>query len=404
MAGIYERLGVPVIINAKGTSTRVSGGIMAPEVADAMREASQHCVDMWQLHGRASEIIAGVTGAEAGLVTSGAAAGLLLGTAACLAGLDPTRMNRLPDTGGMKDEVLVPRSHRNAYDHAIRTAGATLVEVGIPDRFSGAGVRDTEPWELAAAIGEATAAVFYVAQAHALPPLPAVVAVAHEAGVPVLVDAASQVPPVGNLRRFIDEGADLVAFSGGKAIGGPQGSGILCGRRDLIASAALQSLDNDLYFEQWDPPAALIDKAALPGLPQHGIGRPCKAGKEEIVGLLTALARFTDEAVERERRAVWAERARALAEALRGIPHAEVIAVADGYRPGIPSVRLKLDEAAAGTTAYRLALALQYGAPSIQADVGHVGEGIVGFSAMCLEEGHPKAIAARVRAILGAGG
>ena len=152
MSGIYEQLGVRAIINAKGTSTRVSGGIMSPEVADAMRDASQHCVDMWEVQGRASQIIADLTGAEAGIATSGAAAGLLLGTAACIAGLDPAKMNRLPDTSGMKDEVVTPRSHRNFYDHAVRTAGAKFVEVGIPDRFSGAGVRDTEAWEIAAAI------------------------------------------------------------------------------------------------------------------------------------------------------------------------------------------------------------------------------------------------------------
>ena len=144
MLNVYERLGVPTIINAKGTATRVSGAPMPPEIAAAMQEATQHCVDMAQLQGRASEIIAQATGAEAGMVTAGASAGLLLGTAACLAGLDPARMNRLPDTTGMRDEAVVVRSQRNFYDHAVRAAGAHLVEVGLADRFSGAGVRDAE--------------------------------------------------------------------------------------------------------------------------------------------------------------------------------------------------------------------------------------------------------------------
>src|SRR5829696_2896946 len=136
---IYDRLGVPTVINAHTTATRLSGGIMRAEVADAMREATQWCVDMATLEARASELIAQYTGAEAGYVTAGAAASLLLGTAACVTGLDPARMNRLPDTRGMKNEVVVARSHRNFYDHAVRAAGVTLVEVGLSDRFAGAG-------------------------------------------------------------------------------------------------------------------------------------------------------------------------------------------------------------------------------------------------------------------------
>ncbi|MEC9377955.1 MAG: L-seryl-tRNA selenium transferase, partial [Candidatus Latescibacterota bacterium] len=194
MTHIYERLGIKPIINALGPATRVSGSIMPTEVADAMRDASQYCVDITSLQARASQIISGHTGAEAGYVTSGAAAGLLLGTAACVTGLDPTRMNRLPDTKGMRNRVVMARSHRNFYDHAVRSVGIELVEVGIADRYSGAGVRDAEPWEYAAAIDENTAAIFYVAYAHTQPDLVSVVEVAHAAGVPVIVDAAGQLP------------------------------------------------------------------------------------------------------------------------------------------------------------------------------------------------------------------
>ncbi len=400
MSGIYEQLGVRAIINAKGTSTRVGGGIMSPEVADAMRDASQHCVDMWEVQGRASQIIADLTGAEAGIVTSGAAAGLLLGTAACIAGLDPAKMNRLPDTSGMKDEVVTPRSHRNFYDHAVRTAGAKLVEVGIPDRFSGAGVRDAETWEIAAAITEKTAAIHYLENPNSLPPLPEVVKVAHAAGVPVLVDAAAQLPPVENLWRFIDEGADLVTYSGGKAVRGPQSSGILCGRHDLIASAALQCLDHDMLFEQWNPPVSLMEKSVVPGLPQHGIGRPCKAGKEEIVGLLTALRLFVDEDAQARQQEIWAALAQELYDALTEAPHVECKLVPDSYRPGIPGVRLTLDEMAAGKTAFQLILELQNGDPSIHVDSVQIKDGVIGFSSICLESGHPEAIAARVKSLL----
>lgn len=400
MPNIFERLGVRTIINAKGPATRVSGGIMPPEAAAAMQEASQHCVDMTELQACASALIAEATGAEAGYVTSGAAAGLMLGTAACVTGLDPVKMNRLPDTRGMCNRVIVARSHRNFYDHAVRAVGVELVEVGIPDRFSGAGVRDTEAWEIEAAIDEATAAVLYVANDGARPSLRAVTAVAHAAGVPVLVDAAAQLPPATNLRRFTAEGADLVAFSGGKAIRGPQASGILCGRRDLIAAAALQNLDNDIHFEQWNPPSSFIDKGALAGLPQHGIGRACKVGKEEIAGLLTALRLFMAED-EGARTDGWLKLVMELRDGLSGLNRAVASVDENGGGQGIPVLRLVLDESATGLSAMALVTGLQDGSPGIQADNSQVFDGIVRFSPACLKPGEPALIAARVRELLG---
>ncbi|MEW6750381.1 MAG: aminotransferase class V-fold PLP-dependent enzyme [Candidatus Latescibacterota bacterium] len=400
MTTVFDKLGVRPIINAVGPATRLSGGIMRPEVAEAMAQASQHCVDMAELQARACEIIARITGAEAGYVTSGAAAGLLLGTAACVTGLDPVKMNALPDTAGMPNRVVMPRSHRNFYDHAIRTVGVELVEVGIADRFSGAGVRDCEAWEIAAAIDERTAAVCYVAYVHSLPPLAQVVEVAHRAGVPVLVDAAGQLPPASNLQRFISLGADLVAFSGGKAIGGPQSSGILCGRGDLIAAAALQHLDLDVLPRLWRPPARLVDRSRLPGAPQHGIGRPCKVGKEEIVGLLTALGIFvTEDPEERRRRS--RDLMGALVDACRGVRNVELEVVADARRTEIPVVRLRLDEAAAGMTALDLVEQLQDGQPAIHAGSGQVVDGVVTFGPLCLKEEEPPLIGRRLREILG---
>lgn len=400
MGNVYEELGVGTIINAVGPATRLSGSIMAPEVAEAMKQASQYCVDIAFLQARACEIIAEVTGAEAGYVTSGAAAGLLLGTAACVTGLDPNKMNRLPDTTGMKNEVIMARSHRNFYDHAVRSVGIKLVEVGIADRFSGAGVRDTEAWEIAAAINENTAAVNYVAYAHSQPLFEEVVEVAHAAGVPVVVDAAGQLPPADNLKRFIAAGADLVAFSGGKAIRGPQSSGILCGRWDLMSAAALQHLDMDIYHAQWNPPANLIDKDSLPGAPHHGIGRPCKVGKEEIVGLLTALRLFVEEAPE-QRRQRWLDLMEALVQAGQGIAHAEIGVVADRKRAEIPVVHLRLDEEALGQSALDVVRQLQDGEPSIHANPTHVSEGIIAFGPMCLKEGEPEIIAQRLKELLG---
>lgn len=400
MANIYERLGVRTIINGQGPATRLSGGIMAKEVAAAMAEASQHCVDIAELQAAASRAIAEATGAEAGLVTSGAAAGLLLGTAACVAGLDPGKMNRLPDTTGMKNEVIVARSQRNFYDHAVRAAGVKLIEVGIADRFSGAGVRDCEAWEIADAVTERTAAVLYVATEWSRPALPEVAAAAHGKGVPVIVDAAAQLPPASNLRRFIAEGADLVAFSGGKALQGPQASGILCGRRDLIASAALQMLDQDARWELWLPPAQFIDKNRLPGLPQHGIGRSCKAGKEEIVGLLTALRLFLAEDPA-ARRARWTELMARLAASLDGLPNCRVALVADATHDEMPMVDVTIERGRSNRSAIELARELQTGTPPIYLNASRLDEGVLRFGPMCLQKDDLPRISARLREVLG---
>jgi L-seryl-tRNA(Ser) seleniumtransferase len=386
VAGVYERLGVRPIINAKGTATRLSGGRLAPEVLAAMADAAGSCVDMAELQAAASRRIAAATGAEAGLVTSGAAAGLLLATAACVTGLDPGRMARLPDTTGMKDEVVVARSQRQFYDHAVRTAGVRLVEVGLPDRISGAGVRDAEPWEYADAFTPRTAAVLYTADPAAEPPLDAVCRVARAHGVPVIVDAAAQLPPAANLRRFLAEGADLVAFSGGKAIGGPQASGILAGRRDLVMAAALQMLDLDIWIEQFRPDPAFIELSRLPGLPPHGIGRPCKVGKEQIVGLLAALERFL--AIDDEvRRAAWLGTLDDLAGALSGLP---VTRLEQGP---VPLLALDLAPAAA----WQVLLELESGEPSIRPDPTEVRRGRLIISPICLEADELPVLARRLR-------
>jgi L-seryl-tRNA(Ser) seleniumtransferase len=395
MSTIYDRLGVRPIINACGPNTRLSGGIMAEPVVRAMAEASQYCVDMFELQARASEVIAEITGAEAGLVTSGASAALLVGLAACVTGLDPAKMNLLPNTFGMRNQVIVPRSQRNFYDRAIRSLGVEVIEVGLSDRFSGAGVRDTEAWEIASAISERTAAIYYLAKAHSLPPLPEVVAVARPCSVPVVVDAAAQLPPVENLRRFLREGADLVTFSGGKAIGGPQASGILAGRKDLVVAAALQQLDMDVFFELWGPPAGLFDKSSLPGLPHHGIGRPCKAGKEEIVGLLTALQLFiTDEAQRAEQ---WRLLSEALLAALVDLPGATVGFAPDQRESGIPLVEVRLTIPQGG---FALVRRLEQGDPSVRLNVGRVREGVLILSPVCLREDQIEPLAKKFHAVM----
>ncbi|MGG5809469.1 hypothetical protein [Falsiroseomonas sp. CW058] len=372
-AGIYAALGVPRIINAAGTGTRLSGGMMHPEVTAAMAEAAAACVEMPALQAAASRAIAQATGAEAGIVTSGAGAALLLGAAACRARLDIGAMDALPG-GPAPDEFVMARSQRNMYDRALRVAGARIVEVGIPDRFSGAGVRDASAAELAAAIGPRTAGVLWVAQPWSEPPLADVVRVAHAAGVPVLVDAAAQLPPAANLRHFLDEGADLVCFSGGKAIGGPQASGILAGRRDLVASALLQMLDLDLPEGQFRLPPEFAGNAALPWLPQHGIGRACKAGKEEVAGLLVALRRFVAEGD-----AARAARLRARLAAVRA-------AMGGGGEIADGPVPLLLVRCADAAAAHAAEARLRARDPAVHVNQGRLRDGVLVVNPLALAE------------------
>lgn len=382
---IYEKFGVRTIINAKGTATRLSGALMRTEVSAAMVEASQHCVELAELQAAASREIAKATGAEAGYVASGASACLLLAAAACMVGLDPGRMARLPDTKGMKNEIIMIRSQRNSYDRAIRTAGARIVEVGLPDRFSGAGVRDAEGWEIEEAITDQTAAVFYVAGGAAQPPLPMVTAIARQRNIPVIVDAAAQLPPASNLKRFIAEGTDLVAFSGGKALGGPQASGFLCGRKDLIMSAALQHLDLDIYEDMWSPPKSLIDRSKLKGMPQHGIGRSCKVGKEEIAGLLTALRLFVAEGDE-ARHSRWMSVLELIVSELRDIRDAHIFIEGAEDFGTVPTLVIGFHEEKG--KADRIIKRLMTGTPSIHADTARRKQNKLVVNPACISEHH----------------
>ncbi len=286
----YDRLGVKRIINAASWITVYGGSIMPPAVVEAMEEASRWFIDLHELNQKAGEVIARLTGAEAGLVTAGSAAGMVLEAAACMAGSDPAKAWQLPDTTGMKNEIVIHRAHRVNYDHNFRAAGATLVEIG--DSSS------TREWELDAAINDSTAAVAYIfgPRPSGALPLPNVVEIAHARDVPVIVDAAAMLPPPENLTRYLQQGADMVSFSGGKGVMGPQSTGILAGRADLIEAAYANSAPNS-----------------------EAVGRAAKVCKEEIAGLITALEMFVDtdfEAVQ----AGWRAKCAHVAERLDGIP------------------------------------------------------------------------------------
>lgn len=280
---VYARLGVRPLVNAAGTYTALSASLLPDEVVAAMEEAARQHVSIPELHEAAGTRIAELARAEAALVTSGCAAAITLGTAGCITGDDGERIRRLPDTRGMKNEVLLPKGHRFVYDHAVRAAGVQIVEAASAE-------------ELERKVSARTAMLFYLNhEAPASISREDFVAVGRQAGVPTLIDAAADLPPADNLHRFQRMGFDLVAFSGGKGLRGPQCSGLLLGRKDLVAAAYLNG----------SPHA-------------DSVGRGLKVGKEEIVGLWAAVERFVaadHDAAWRE----WERRVEGIAEALAGI-------------------------------------------------------------------------------------
>ena len=262
---IFEELGIRPYINAHDTYTVYGGSRMSPEVLEAMRRISEHFVDFEELQRKTGEKIAALTRNEAAYVTNGASGAILLATAVCLARGDVYRYMRLPETDS-HNEVIVLNCQHNAYDKAIVTAGAKPVMIGDAD--------ETAPEELAGAINENTAAVFYfpnIRYAIASLPLETVIEIAHGKGVPVIVDAAALLPPVENLWRFTGMGADLAIFSGGKTLCGPQDSGLILGRADLIRDC--------LRF----------------GAPAHGVCRSSKTSREAVAGLYVAVKQYVEQ-------------------------------------------------------------------------------------------------------------
>jgi len=399
MSDVYDELGVPTVINATGTKTRISGSLIREEAVEAMAAAAESFVRISDLQSKASDLISSVTGAEAGYVTSGASAGLLLAAAACIARDDLDAMYQLPNTKGLADEILVPRTHRTGYDHALRAAGASLVDIGTNDPHLGTGSQSVEPWEISEAITEDTAAIAYLQKEYTDPPLPEVVDIAHENNIPVIVDAAAEVPPVSNLSRFIDDGADLVAFSGGKAIRGPQTTGILAGRADLIESVALQQLDMHAADTVWDPPTDLVDVNRFNGVPRQGIGRSLKVGKEELVGLITALKLFVNEdhsALDDE----WLDRATQIVEELSSEPVVSTRMTEADKTSITPEVVVSLDEEAAGLTTADLVLSLRQEDPRVFVGADSLPADAFTINPMCLTDEQATYVVDRIRSYL----
>ena len=366
---IYDELGVRKIVNGYATLTRLGGSLMPPEVLEAMAAAAQHFVEIDELQDKVGQRIAEWTHNEAAYISCGAAAGLVLSTAACLTGLDPDRRARLPFTDGMRNEVIVHKCGRVGYDFAIRQAGGKLVEIGSDEGASAA--------ELEAAINERTAAIFCFYNAARMErqvPLEEQIAIARRRGVPLVVDAAAQIPPVENLWRFTQVGADLALFSGGKGLCGPQSSGLILGRRDLIAACAFNAC------------------------PRAFIGRPMKAGKEEIVGLMTAVKRYLglDHAALLQR---YEEQVAGVVAAF-----AEVSGVtarrnfpSEAGQP-MPRAELTFDEARLGLTRDEVLRRLEQGEPSVS--LAPAGTNGVYVNPQTLRPGQERIVVERIKAVL----
>lgn len=302
---IYTRLlGVQPHIGAHEHISRLGGSRMAPEVIQALVEANDYFVDMHELSAAAGRRVAELMGAEAALVTAGGFSAMLLGAAACLTGNDQDKMRALPHPTWSKRDCLLQAAHRFSYDHAYSSAGARLVYVENREDLIARIDQDTAMLACVTAVERGFPIAPPRPRSRTRPPDASVIMpmelieIGKNAGVPVLVDAASDLPPKDNLTRYISAGADLVVISGGKGLLGPQSTGILAGRRDLIEAAAMQSSPNDY------------------------IGRGMKVGKEEMVALVVALERFVKLDVEEEI-ARWNEKARWLAGQLADIPGLE---------------------------------------------------------------------------------
>ncbi len=383
---IYERYGVRPVINVAGAMTRYGGTLVGQRVLDAMEEAAHYAVPLDRLQEAASRVIAQKTHAEAGIVTCGASHALMLATAACICGWDVARMNRLPHTEGMPNEVVMPMHQMSGYDHAILAAGARIIPVGVfNDTPDPGAVRAVDRSELEASITEHTVAFACAPLPGSNPTLEVVIAAAHAHNLPVIVDAAPGVPPMKNLHRFIDLGADLVAISGGKGIRGPQASAILCGRKDFVGSALLQMLDlAGERFDDWEPPAELIPKEKLRGKPLHGIGRSGKVTKEAIIGLLTALESFTGEefsmlcATRRE----WMQALQSQINGLYGVQVGPDVDSEEYY----PMLKLVIDAAAAGVSAMDVARRLKRDEPAIYFEESEVEKGVLYLDSLNLRD------------------
>lgn len=374
---VYERLGVPVVLNGVGPATRLGGLPLHADVWRAMQEALDSSVRISELERAAGARIAELLGVPAAYVTSGASAALYLATAAVMARGDAALIDRLPETTGLRHRVIIQSAQRDPYDRAVQAAGATLVPIGYPD--------STHPGELERELGDDVAAVlFRPGRGGNLLSLEVTCRIAHDAGVPVLIDGAMFVPPVDRLQEYFDLGADLVAVSGGKGFRGPQASGLLCGRAEFIEVVDLHHQDMDERDTTWPR----NDDGTLTTPPRHGIGRSMKVGREQIVGLLTAIERYVADPGADER--VGTLELGAVEQILREDSR---IAVTRVHEATLDVPGLQLDIAATGAALDDVVRALAARATPVYLGEGEAWRGVLTVNGMALGKGQGRLLA-----------
>jgi L-seryl-tRNA(Ser) seleniumtransferase len=369
-ADIREALGLRPVINVSGTMTALGASIVVPEAVEAVRCILGELVEIGDLQRKASAVIARACGAEAGTVTASASAGMTIAVAGSMTGADLAAIERLPDTTGLaRDEVLIQAGHMVHYgapvEQAIRLAGARVVPVGTATH--------ARPYHLEGAIGERTAAALYVVSHHAVHygqiPLAEFCRLCNARGVPVIVDAASEY----DLKGLLAAGAALAIYSAHKFLGGPT-AGIVAGRKDLVRAAFLQN---------------------------GGIGRGMKVGKEGIAGTIAALEAWArrDHAAARARERAFLELWR---DRLGGLAGLAVEIVPDPTGNPLERLTVRVDPAAAGTTAWALAAALAAGAPPVIVRDHEIEHGFFQLDPCNLHDGEAETVAARIIATLAA--
>src|SRR5438552_5505550 len=363
-SSLYTRLGVKPVINGVGVVTVLGGSIMPPEVVRAMEEASRYFIPLPELEKKVGARIAELLQAPAAMVTCGAASAIAVGTAACLSQGDPAKLRRLPDRQGIRFEVIQQKSHRSGYEHQMELCGAKIVTV------------ETRK-ELEAAINEKTGMMFFLNKGEPDGEIKSgdFVKIGKDRGVPTMNDAASDATPKENLWKYTKLGFDLVIFSGGKALRGPQSSGLLLGRKDLI-------------------------EASFPAMsPFGGIGRGMKVGKEELCGLLAAVERYLKVDHEAEFRELEA-RVASIRAALKGIAGVETDRHVPVIANEVPHVTVQWDESAKGLSSQQVIERLLAGDPPIH--VQRPGKGQLLISVWMMRGDEHKIVGRRLREILSA--
>ncbi|HWQ57236.1 MAG TPA: hypothetical protein VN442_26355 [Bryobacteraceae bacterium] len=359
----FKELGIRPFINAAGTYTTLTASLMHPEVLDAINYSSKVFVNLNEVHDAAGKRIASLVGCEAAVVTSGAAAALTLGTAACMTGANQEFIRRLPDTTGMKTEVIIQKSHRYGYDHAVRNCGIRFVEVETRE-------------ELERAINPNTVMMLYFNAAEPQGKIAAAefAELGRKHKVPTFNDAAADVPPTEHLSSYIKMGFDLVTFSGGKGLRGPQSAGLLLGRADLIQAARLNGSPNS-----------------------DSIGRGMKVNKEEILGMMVAVEVYTKRDAAAEWRE-WEKRVKTVADAVSSVPSVKTESFVPQIANAVPHLRVMWDESALKITSAEATKRLREGEPGIELRPG--AKQSLEVAVWMMQPGEAQVVGRRIREVL----